>query len=299
MSWRPAGLLREAVSIKEVEVAMIEETLKERPDHPLNLRRAFFAPRTTHRYSQALRRRDGTIAVIAAVKRFQPQPGGERPRRVAALDDIGRDVRALELEGVDAAMVYTDSMRYGVETVEMLRISREVQNSNTDLGIPLSRNDIIIDPIQIAEAAEAGACCVNLIAAAALPDLFELLNSATAMGIEAVVECHTEFERDFAIECGATLLYLTNRDRTRNYIVPGTAERLVEEVPPWVVKIGGGGLATARDAWTLLDAGFQAVIFGETLMQSRGAQRFIDEIRSQRRLPADPFADVAMPFAEE
>lgn len=300
MSWKPAGLLREAVEIKKVEVDLMEETLTERPDHPVNLRRTYYATRPNHRFSNALRRRDGTLSVVAAVKRFQPAQPGEKAELIADLDNIGRETRALEVSGVDAALFYTDSLRYGVTLAEMARSAHELKNSTQDFGMPLARLDLIIDPVQIAEAAESGACAVNIVAAAALPDIPDLLDAATAMGIEAVVECHTELERDYALENGATIVFLTNFDRTRNRLIPGTAERLVQDTPPWVMKLGGGGLRTAGDCWDCLDAGFNGVVLGRTLLQTRRTSGFIAEIRSQKRFTGDVFAGgFGMPFSED
>lgn len=300
MSWKPAGLLQEAVEIKKMEVELMEDTLTERPDHPINMRRAFFAPKPSHRFSNALRRRDGSLSIVAAIKRFQAPKCGEKPEFLTPLEELPSDVRMMECNGADAALFYTDMLRYGVESQELAKASHHLKSSNVDLGMPIARQDLIIDPIQVAEAAELGACAVNVIAAAALPELMEILNSATAMGLEGIVECHTELERDFAMECGATILHLTNWDRTRNVLVPGTAEKLVGEVPPWVLTIGGGGLVTASDCWQLLDAGFNGVVLGKTLLQSRRPSGFMSEIRSQKKISGDVFSgSFGMPFSDE
>lgn len=277
----------------------MESTLSERPDHPINLCRSFYAQQSSHHFSKALRRRDGTLAVVAAMKRFQAPRPGETAVKIADLEDIAREARALSTSGVDAALVYTDSLRFGVETSELTKIARLQRVSNVDPGMPIARQDLIIDAVQIAEAAVAGATAVNIVAAAALPEIMELMNSATSMGIESIIECHTELERDFAMECGATMLYLTNWDRTRNKLVPGTAERLIEAVPPWVLTMGGGGLTTASDCWSLLDAGFNGVVLGTALLQTQRPRGFISEIRSQKRHSGNIFAgDMGVPFSE-
>lgn len=284
--------------MKKVEVQLMEETLTERPDHPINMRRTFFAQKPVHRFSKSLRRRDGTLSIVLAMKRFQPVHG-DKPVLVTPLEDIGTEARRLESFGVDAALVYTDVMRYGVEAPELTKVARGVRSSSADFGMPLARQDIIIDPVQIAEAAELGACAVNIVAAAALPELMELLNAATAMGVEAIVECHNELETEFAMECGATMLYLTNFDRSRNKMVPGTAFKLGEGLPPWVMKLGGGGIETASECWEYLDHGFHGVVLGRALLQTRRPQGFLQEIRSQKRVTGDVFAgDFGIPFAE-
>jgi indole-3-glycerol phosphate synthase len=288
--WRPEGFLREAVEIKRIEVDLIEEITIERPDHPISLRMSFFESRAPDsRFTRSLRRDDGTLGIVAMLKRFQPRPDGGKPDRISDLTGIGREARMLEAAGVDAIMVNTDSMRYGCEVAEIREISKQLARTTADRGIPIARHDLIIHPVQIAEAAVAGACAVNIVAAAALSELLELLNAATAMGVEAVVECHTELERDLAIECGATLLHLSNRDRSTNRIHPGIAEGLRQDVPSWVVTIGGGGIVTAREAWSLMDNGFDAILLGEALLQSPRAADYIKEIRSQKRRSGNPF----------
>jgi indole-3-glycerol phosphate synthase len=288
-SWRPAGLLREAVEIKRVEMQLAEGTLLERPDHPVNMRLSFYEAKPESRFTRAVRRDDQTLGIVAALKRFQPRCNESKPERIADLENIGREARILELAGVDAAFVNTDSMRYGCEVCEISQIAKQVARSSADRGLPLSRQDLIINPIQIAEAAVSGATAVTISAAACLPDLLDLLNAATAMGVEAIVECHTEIECEVAIDCGATIIFFTNRDRSTNLVHLGTAERLRRDIPAWIVTLGGGGIATAREAWSLLDAGFDAVVLGEALLKSRRGEELIREIRTQQR-PADPFS---------
>lgn len=310
MNWNPSGLMRDAVEMKKLEVSLTEQTLKSRPDHPVNLRRSFFAHRPRHHLSRSLRRRDGTLSIMLAVKRFQAPKPGERAQFVASLEDIPSTLREFYVAGIDSAFFYTDAVRHGVELSELRIAARSLRDpsatpesielgADTQTKPPLIRHDIIIDPVQIAEAAEAGACAVNIIAAAALPDLLDLLNAATAMGLEAIVECHTPLEVDFAMECGATILFLNNWDRTQHRLVPGTAEKLIEKIPSFVLTIAGGGLVTAGDCWNLLDAGFNGVVLGQTLLQTRRPESFIKEIRSQKRFTGDAFSgDMGIPFSE-
>ena len=298
MDWKPAGLLKEAIEIKKLEVEMMEQVFLERPDHPVNMRRSFYASTTLHRFSKSLRRSDGTLAVVAAIKRFQAPYPGQKAELLAPLNDISLEARKMEINGVDAALVYTDTIRFGVETLDMNQIAKALKFSTSHFGMPLARQDLIVDPIQIAEAAEEGACAVTLIASAILPDLLELLNAATAMGLEAVVECHTAMERDLAMECGATIIFLNDWDRTQNKLVPGSATRLIDEIPPWVLTLGGGGLVTASDCWNLLDAGFTGVVLGKSLLQSNRPAGFIREIRSQQRHSGNIFTgNMGTPFS--
>ncbi len=298
MSYRPPGLLRDAVREKEEQIAQMVEVLEDRPDHPLNLRLAFFSQKPSFRFSRALRRSDGALAILPVLKRVE-RAADNTLRAVAPLENIGEDARYLSSIGADALMMCTDAPRTAFDMQDFARATRGVRVSNVDPGIPCARHDLIVHPVQIAEACEAGAAAVVIVAAAALADLVELMNSATSMGIEVVVECHTELERDYAIENGATILYLTNHDRAADRIVPGTAEKLAEEIPNWVLTIGGGGIEVATQCWSLLDAGFNAVALGKSLLQSPRMQGFMDEIRSQKSFAPDPFAGrFSTPFEE-
>lgn len=289
MGWRPAGLLQDAVREKTVQMDEYAEMISRRPDHPINLRLGFFAQEPSHRFTHALRRCDGTLAVVPVLKRVE-MGRDYNLRAVAPLDNIGEDARFLSLVGADALIIDTDSPRSMVDIDDFVRITKALRTSSLDAGIPCARSDLIVHPVQIAEAAETGAAAVVIIAAAALTDLVELVNSCTIMGIEPIVECHTELERDFAIEMGATILYLTNYDRSTDRMVPGRAEELRSDIPNWILTIGGGGMQTARDCWSLLDAGFNAVALGKSMLETRRKEGFIKEIRSEKSLTLDPFA---------
>lgn len=303
MEWKPAGLLRDAVKMKMIEVETVEKILKERPDHPVNLRRSFFAQQSTHSFSKALRKKDGSLAIVGAVKRFQAPRPGQSAEVISPLEDIASDVRSLWTSGTDALLFYTDEVRHGIELNDMRKAARaltSVQESSTDARFPMARHDLIVDPVQIAEAAVVGGSAVNLVAAAILPDLLELLNAATAMGLEAIVECHSPLEVDFAMECGATILFLNNWDRTRNVLEPSKAVELIESVPPFILTLAGGGLTTASDCWDMLDAGFNGVVLGKALLQSRRRSSFIEEIRSQKRFTGNMFTgNMGVPFSED
>ncbi len=289
MDWKPAGLLRDYVRNKEEELEPLLEMLESRPDHPLNLRLGFFSSTPSYRLTKAIRRSDGTLAVIPMIKRVEL--GQDlKLRAIAPLEDIRGDTKYLAGAGADAFFVNTDTRNSMVSMGDLTQIAE---------NHIVARHDLIIHPVQIAEAVEAGAGAVIIVAGAVLEDLMELLNAATAMGVEAVVECHTQIEVEFAVELGATILLLTNRSRAEDRIVPGTAVKLREMVPDWLLTIAGGGLVSARDCWECLDAGFNAVTLGKALLQSPSPKRYIDEIRSEKSLTMDPFAGrFENPFAE-
>lgn len=317
--WTPAGLLGPIVDEKRLETELLEADLAQRPDHPLNLRLAFYAPSTPGRLGRAIRRGDGRVAVVGALKRFapaahddaqgvgdgrwsaaagnlddgRPAGGGRRPqtgRLLASLDDIARDARRFTTAGVSALAVHVDTPRYGTDVADLAAVVRAVAGTSADPGPPVLAADVVVHPLQVAAAAEAGASAVTLVAAAALPDLEALLNTATLLGLEGVVECATEVEVAFALDAGATAVCLTNLDRATGRLRrPETALALRRDVPEWVTTIAAGGIRTAGQAWAAADAGFDAVLLGEALLRTRRLDGFVAEVHSRRRDVAGRF----------
>ncbi|GAB0489255.1 hypothetical protein MMPV_000472 [Pyropia vietnamensis] len=319
--WIPEGLLGAIVDEKRLETELLEADLAQRPDHPLNLRLAFYAPSTPGRLGRAIRRGDGRVAIIGAFKRFAPAAyddaqglgegrwsvaagnlddsdrgrglgDGGRPqtgRLLASLDDIARDARRFASAGVSALAVHLDTPRYGTDVADLAAVVKAVAGTSAEPGPPVLAIDVVVHPLQVAAAAEAGASAVTLVAAGALPDLETLLNTATLLGLEGVVECATEVELAFALDAGATAVCLTNLDRSTGRLRPGQAMTLRRDVPEWVTTIAAGGIRTAGEAWAAANAGFDAVMLGEVLLKTRRLDGFVAEVHSQQRDVADRF----------
>jgi len=307
--WTPEGLLGPIVDEKRLETELLEADLAHRPDHPLNLRLAFYAPSTPGRLGRAIRRGDGRLAIIGALKRFAPAAyddarglsdgrwssaagnmddgrGGPPPqtgRLLSSLDDIGRDGRRLAAAGVSALAVHVDERRYGTDITDLAAVVKSVAGTSAEPGPPVLAADVVVHPLQIAAAAEAGATAVTIVAGAALPDLEALLNTATLLGLEGVVEVASDLEVAYALDVGATALYLTDVDRSTGRLRPGAGVALRRGVPEWVTTIAGGGFTTAGDAWAAADAGFDAVLLGEVLLRNRRLDGYVAEVTGRER----------------
>lgn len=316
--WSPEGLLGAIVDEKRLETELLEGDLTHRPDHPLNLRLAFYAPTTPGRLGRAIRRGDGRVAIIGALKRFAPAAhdeaqgvgdgrwmagagnlddgagGAGRPetgRLLSSLDDIARDARRLTTAGVEALAVHLDTPRYGTDVADLAAVVKAVAGTSAEPGPPVVAADVVVHPLQVAVAAEAGASAITLIAGAVLPDLETLLNTATLLGLEGLVECATELELAYALDVGATAVCLTNLDRATGRLRPGTAIALRRGVPEWVTTVAAGGIQTAGEAWAAADAGFDAVMLGEVLLRTRRVDGFVAEVHSRQRDAAGRFFD--------
>ena len=143
--------------------------------------------------------------------------------------------------------------------------------------MPLLRKDFTIHEVQIHEAVIAGADAILLIVAA-LDDatLRRLYDEAKSFQLDVLVEVHDLAEMDRALELGADLIGVNNRNLKTFEIDLATTERLAEEVPGEVLLVSESGIKSPADARRLLAAGANAVLIGEALMRAADPAREIE-----------------------
>jgi indole-3-glycerol phosphate synthase len=210
-----------------------------------------------HRLLRAMESESQRPNIIAEFKRRSPSAGMIR-------DDltVSEVVRCYERGGACAISVLTDEYFDG--SIVDLRAAR----SGTKL--PLLRKDFIIDPIQILEAAIAGADAVLLIVAA-LDDLPLGQLRALAedeLGLDALVEVHTSGELRRASNAGAKLIGVNNRDLRTFRVSLDTSERLIAEAPRHRIMVSESGLHDPRSLRHLQELGFRGFLIGEALMRA-------------------------------
>lgn len=208
-------------------------------------------------FAAALRRPPGgAMRAIAEIKRASPSAGPIRP---------GADPVAIAAEyeaaGAAAISVLTDRAFFGGSLEDLAAVRARA-------GVPLLRKDFVIDPVQVAEAAAAGADALLLIVAA-LDDaaLASLLASCRAHGLEALVEVHDAAEAERAVAAGARVIGVNHRDLGTFEIDMTLTARLRPLVPPDRVLVAESGIRAADDVRRLADAGADAILVGETLMR--------------------------------
>jgi indole-3-glycerol phosphate synthase len=211
-----------------------------------------------HRLLRALESDLPRLKIIAEFKRRSPSGGIIR-------DDltVNEVVRCYERGGACAISVLTDEEYFDGSIVD-LRAAR----SGTKL--PLLRKDFIIDPIQIFEAAIAGTDAVLLIVAA-LDDLSlgQLRTLAEdELGLDALVEVHTSGELHRALNAGAKLIGVNNRDLRTFRVSLDTSERLIAEAPSHGMMVSESGLHDPRSLRHLQELGFRGFLIGEALMRA-------------------------------
>ncbi len=225
----------------------------ERPDAARNLGAALAAP---------------GLQVIAEIKRRSPSVGPIAP----GLDPVAQ-ARAYLEGGAAAISVLTEPDFFG-GSLDDLRAVRAA------VPLPVLRKDFILDPLQVDEAAAAGADALLLIVATLGPDrLQELLAASAAAGIEALVEIHDAAELAVANRAGASIIGVNNRD-LRTFVTDlATAEGLAAAIRPGAVKVAESGVGSAAGAARMAAAGYDAVLVGEAAVRSGDPARFVASLR--------------------
>ena len=212
---------------------------------------------TPHRLLRALEADLPQLKIIAEFKRKSPSVGIIRDGLSTA--DIAR---RYERGGACAISVLTDEEYFG-GSLEDLSAAR------SSAKLPVLRKDFIIDPIQIYEAAIAGADAVLLIVAALDDALLRKLREVAEdeLGLDALVEVHTSDELRRALDAGAKIIGANNRDLKTFQISLNTSERLIAETPPDSIMISESGLQNAESLCRLRSLGFRGFLIGEALMR--------------------------------
>lgn len=197
------------------------------------------------------------MSLIAEVKKASPSKGLIRPD----FDPV-TIARAYEAGGAHCLSVLTD-VNYFQGSLDYLGQIREA------VALPLLRKDFLIDPLQVYEARLAGADAILLIVAAipAPARLAELRHVAESLGMDALVEVHDEREVELAVESGATLIGVNNRDLKTFEVHLETFERLAPLFPKNAVAVAESGIFTPADVRRMGAVGAHAVLVGESLMR--------------------------------
>ena len=211
-----------------------------------------------HRLLRALESNSQRPNIIAEFKRRSPSAGIIR-------DDltVSEIVRRYERGGACAISILTDEEYFGGSILD-LRAARSSTN------LPLLRKDFVIDPIQILEAAIAGADAVLLIVAALEDAWLKELRSLAEdeLGLDALVEVHTSEEMRRALNSGARIVGINNRHLGTFQVSLNTSERLIAEVPRDRILISESGLQSADSLLRLRKVGFRGFLIGEALMRA-------------------------------
>ena len=194
--------------------------------------------------------------LIAEVKYRSPSKGILSPE-FAPLDLA----RVYAEQGAAAISVLTDQKYFG-GSLDYLR-----DIAVLDLDVPLLRKDFIFDRYQLLEARLAGASAVLLIVAMLdSGQLHDLLSFTHELGLHALVETHTAEEVEKALDAGARVVGVNNRDLHTFKVSLETSLRLRPLIPSDVIMVAESGIHHAEDVSRLAGAGVDAMLVGEGLV---------------------------------
>jgi len=196
------------------------------------------------------------LSLIAEFKRRSPSAGALAPESI----DLAAQVAAYERGGAAALSVLTDERHFGGSLAD-LRAARAA------CDLPIIRKDFIVDPYQLYEAAVNGADAVLLIAAALGDrDLTALYQEARAIDLDCLVEVHDAEELERALEAGAEVIGINNRNLDDMSVDIGTTYELMPDVPAGKTVVAESGISGREELFELDRVGVDAVLIGGALM---------------------------------
>jgi indole-3-glycerol phosphate synthase len=208
-------------------------------------------------------------AVIAEIKKASPSKGLFSPD----FDPV-RIAQQYQEGGAAAISVLTDGPFFqgSLDDLKAVRAST---------SLPVLRKDFTIDEYHVVEAAAGGADAILLIAAILdLNHIRRFRTLAADYGMAALVEVHDDAELDVALDAGAGIIGVNNRDLRTFEVKLDTALRLAARIPSGVIRVAESGIHSAADVSVLREAGYQAFLVGEHLMKSADPAAALRALRS-------------------
>jgi len=241
--------------ILEEKKREVQELKKGKPSQRFVEQQPFLS--STRDFTGALRRKNGGVRLIAEIKKASPSRG----LIVQDFDPVDIARRYGEL-GAAAYSVLTDRMFFQGSNDYLHLVSRSC-------SLPVLRKDFIIDESQIFESRLIGADAILLIVAALDPCQFgDYLQLALSIGLDVLVEVHDRKELDRALEKGALIIGVNNRDLKDFSLKLETSVMLRPFIPSDVIAVAESGMKTAADIALIEQASFDAVLIGEGLHTS-------------------------------
>lgn len=198
------------------------------------------------------------ISLITEIKKASPSAG-----------IIREDFNPIEIakiyqkNGAAAISVLTEQKYFKGEIDYLEKVKAEI-------SIPVLRKDFIFDPYQVYEARVYGADALLLIAVILEEDkLKELLNLTYELGMEALVEVHTEDDLKKALDANAGIIGINNRNLDTLKVDLKTTEELAKLIPSGKIIVSESGVKTKEDIEDLRKVGARAFLVGESLMKSQ------------------------------
>jgi indole-3-glycerol phosphate synthase len=237
---------------------------------------------STRRIVEVRQERESIDALYERAMRAAPRPNGlffsalERPDRVNVIAECKRrsPSKGVLRQEYDPAAIASGYSAAGAAAISVLTEPTFFDGSLDHLSavraavpIPILRKDFVVSEYQLLEAMVAGADAVLLIVAAlTLEELGELESCASAYGLDVLFEVHNADELSIALDYGASLVGVNNRNLRTLTVDVAASETLITRIPKGVVSVSESGLRTSEDHVRLRQMGYQAFLIGERFM---------------------------------
>lgn len=232
-------------------------------------REAEAMPKTNRGFAGALQQNG--MSFICEVKKASPSKG-------LIAKDFNPVQQAKEYEAAGAAAIscLTEPNYFLGSNEYLMQIAKNV-------GLPVLRKDFTVSPAQIYEAKIIGADAVLLITSLLdAGELKEYLAIAKSLGLDVLTEVHDEAELAAALNAGAKIIGVNNRNLRDFTVDLTTSIRLKKLVPPGITFVAESGIKTRSDVAHLEAAGADAVLIGETLMRSGNVRATLAQLAGER-----------------
>ena len=217
-------------------------------------------------FEQALKKED--VSFICECKKASPSKG-----LIAPNFPYLEITKEYETAGADCISVLTEPKWFLGNDEYLKEIAKTV-------SIPCLRKDFTVDEYQIYQAKVLGASAVLLICSLLTEDqIKDYIRICDNLGLSALVEAHDEQEVQTALNTGARIIGVNNRNLTDFSVDTDNSRRLRELIPPNILFVSESGVRTAEDVAALRKIGADAVLIGETLMRASDKRAKLAELR--------------------
>lgn len=236
-------------------MAWKREEVKRLEVHASELKKLALKHNEFRGFRQALQQVD--LGLIAEVKKASPSAGVINEKM-----DPAQQAFNYQFGGAHAISVLTDEKFFHGHLMDLKAVRAKV-------NVPLLRKDFMVHRHQIYEAIVGGADAILLIVAGlSRAELQDLYQEARDLQLDVLVEVHDLKEMDAALDLGADLIGINNRNLQTFEVSLTTTLQLAEEAPPDVVLVSESGIRTRQDVTYIKAAGADAILVGETLMRA-------------------------------
>jgi indole-3-glycerol phosphate synthase len=197
------------------------------------------------------------ISVIAEVKRSSPSKGA-----LATISDPAALAASYEQAGASVISVLTEQRRFGGTLNDLDQVRRAVE-------LPVLRKDFMVDEYQFYEARAHGADVVLLIVAALSKNqLDDFLHLSRELGMRALIEVHTHFELESALDISSEIIGVNSRNLKTLDVDTQVFSQLIPQIPQHIARVAESGISTRSEVEFAHENGATAILVGEALVRS-------------------------------